>query len=67
MTDAMCCALVDFGDERNPCRYNKWVMGEKAAMRHASSAADLEIISAYVHRHPQAKPLVAFDAFAQRF
>jgi hypothetical protein len=27
MSDAMCCALVDFGDERKPCKYNKWVMG----------------------------------------
>ena len=44
MTRAICCALVDSGDERKPCKYSTWVVlpiGTKVGlawvMRHASS------------------------------
>lgn len=27
MTAATCRALLDWGDERNPCKYSTWVVG----------------------------------------
>ena len=45
MTDATCRALVDFGDERKPCKYSTWVVGKSVdegglgmVLRDASSA-----------------------------
>lgn len=78
MTEATCRALVDCGDERNPCKYSTWVVGKFVAigwlglvMPNAISAGwDCPATGdnlAYAHRHSQTQSLSALDAFTQRF
>ena len=72
MQRATCCALVDCGEERNPCKYSTCVMGEGdvgKVMGHAISAQSCSVTGdnlAHVHRDSQTQPISASDAFAQR-
>ncbi len=70
-------ALVDWGDERNPCKYSTWVVGN-VPVAGALGKVMLNAISgrkgspvtgdnlAHAHRHPQTQSFSARDAFAQR-
>jgi hypothetical protein len=78
MMAATCRALVDWGDERNPCKYSTWVVGNvwgggvlsEVMLNAISGPKDSPATGdnlTHAHRHSQTQPLSAFDAFAQRF
>jgi hypothetical protein len=74
ITAAICRALVDCGDERNPCKYSTWVVGNgwvSKVIPNASSACQGSLATgdnlAHAYRHSQTQPVSATDAFAQRF